>query len=200
MIRLTLISFLLGMAMTMFAAKYTGIYSYNKGMNKASSTMYISEFTSDSAFFMLQAMSGAPDFYTTEIKGFISIENEHGTYKGKDSCSIDFTFNPVSCTLVEHNCKYDFSTEGKYKKTSSQLKKGFLLMPAFSDKHGIIKADSTYCYSIPHQTLNDIKLLMKNDAVNITDEFNGFYLIELKNKKNEFLWVLKKNVQLLKNK
>lgn len=169
-------------------------------MNKASATLYITEFNNDSAFIMLQAMSGAPDFFTTEIKGFISIEQEHGLYKGKDSSSIEFLFNAVSCTLVEHNCKYDFSTQGKYKKTSQQLKKGFLFMPAYSDKHGIIKNDSTICYSIPHQTTNDAAFLNKNADVTITDEFNGYYLIELKNKKNEFLWVLKKNVQLLKTK
>jgi hypothetical protein len=34
--------------------------------------------------------------------------------------------------------------------------------------------------------------------VKITDEFKQFYLIELKNKQNEFLWVLKKNIQLIK--
>ena len=45
-----------------FAGNYTGMYSFNKGMNKASGTLYITQFSSDSAFFMLEAVSGDPDF------------------------------------------------------------------------------------------------------------------------------------------
>jgi len=168
-------------------------------MNKASATMYLTHFSEDSAFFMLQAVSGMPDFFTTELKGFIRIENSTGIYTSKDSCKIKFIFTSASCEMTENGaCTYDFSTDGKYKKTATKLKKGVSLLPAFSDKSGTITIDSITCYSIPHYSSPSGCSLMKNVLVTITDEFNGFYLIEIKSKKNEFLWVPKKNIQLAK--
>ncbi len=183
------------------AVSYTGIYSYNKGVNKANGTLYVTHFKEDSAFFMVQTVSGMPDFFTTEIKGFMQIENNMGLYIAKDSCKIEFTFTTVSCSLNENiECKFDFSTNGKYKKTSPKLKKGSSMMPLFVDKKGTVKTDTVYCLSAPNASSATQCLLQKNDEVQITDEFNGYYLIELKNKKNEFLWVWKKNIQLIKTK
>lgn len=182
-----------------FAGNFTGTYSFNKGMNKASGSLIINQFSTDSAFFILQAVSGDPDFFTIELKGFIQIDSLKGFYQTKDSCSIQFNFSNTSCSLLFNPiCKYDYKADGKYKRINSTVKKGSSLMPAFSDKFGTIKKDSVLCYSIPHISSPEKINLLKNDKVNITDDCNGFYLIEVKNKKNEFLWVSKKDIQLLK--
>ena len=199
MLKALLICCLMATFFSSQAIDYSGIYSYNKGMNKASATIYITQFSGDSAFFMVQAMSGMPDFFTTELKGFIRIENGNGLYNYKDSCKIEFTFTSSSCAMTENgNCRHDFSTDGKYKKTATKIKKGVSLLPAFSDKSGTVTKDSISCYSIPHYSSPSGCSLQKDQGVTITDEFNGFYLIEIKSKKNEFLWVPKKNIQLAK--
>jgi hypothetical protein len=181
------------------AFNYSGIYSYNKGLNKESGTIYIFHYTSDSAFFMLQAVSGMPDFNTTELKGFISVDSNKGIYTGKDSAEIEFAFTNSSCTLLENSfCSYTFSTRGKYKKTSAKLSRGNSLMPSIADKSGVVKKDSTICYAIPKQTSSPSYILLHQETVQITDEFNGFYLVEVKKKKNEFLWVPKKSIQVRK--
>ncbi|MBK8685043.1 MAG: hypothetical protein IPN26_08600 [Bacteroidetes bacterium] len=41
---------------------FTGIYGYNKGINKAFATAYIYHFQEDSAFFYIHGVSGMPDF------------------------------------------------------------------------------------------------------------------------------------------
>ena len=169
-------------------------------MNHESGMIYIFQFKPDSAFFMLQAVSGMPDFNTTELKGFIQIDSNRGNYHGKDSAEIQFVFTNSACLLEENNfCKYNFSTKGKYKKTSNKLLKANMLMPSIGDKSGVVKKDSTCAYLVPVYHTTPSTFLSSQTTVQITDEFNGFYLIELKNKKNEFLWVLKKNIQLYKN-
>ena len=199
MLKALLICCLTALSFSLHATDYSGIYSYNKGMNKAGATLYLSHFSEDSAFFLIQAMSGMPDFFTTEIKGFIRIDNGLGIYQPKDSCRIEFIFTTSSCTISENGyCKNEFGTDGKYKKTATKVKKGIGLLPGFSDKSGTITQDSTSCYSIPHYSSPSACSLLNNESVTITDEFNGFYLIEIKSKKNEFLWVPKKNIQLAK--
>ncbi len=180
------------------AGNHTGIYSYNKGLNKASATLYLNQFSEDTAFFMLEALSGMPDFFMNDAKGFMSVTDNAGVYQRKDSCRIEFTFTPVGCTLNENgHCNYECTTNGKYKKTSAQLKKGNSLLPAISDKNGIIAKDSVQVRSAPHRLAPASIIIAKNERVQITDEFNGYYLIELNNKKKEFLWVYKKNIQVL---
>ncbi len=182
-----------------FAGNHTGIYSYNKGLNKANATLYLNQFSEDTAFFMLEAVSGMPDFFMTDTKGFVRITDNAGIYRSKDSCGIEFTFTPVACTLRENgSCRYECSTNGKYKKTSAQLKKGTSLLPAISDKNGIISKDSVYGRSAPHRSAPASVSIPKNESVQITDEFNGYYLVEVNNKKKDFLWVHKKNIQVLK--
>jgi hypothetical protein len=183
------------------AVNYSGIYTYSKGMNKASGTIYLSHFNEDSVFFILQSVSGMPDFNTTEIKGFFTLENGSGSYFAKDSGIIQFDFNKNACILQENEyCKYNFSTNGKYIRTSTKLKKGNSLLPAFADKNGIVKTDSIYCFSVPNIGGITQTLVRKNQKIQITDEYDGFYMIEIQNKKNEFLWLSKKNIQLIKNK
>ncbi len=191
-----MLSTCLSMSLT---ANHTGVYAYNKGMNKASGTIYIHQFSQDSAFFMLETVSGMPDFIMTDEKGFLHIENNNGLYKSKDTCGIEFTFTATSCSLTENgSCHHEFSTNGKYKKTSTILKKGPSLLPAMADRSGIISKDSVYARVAPHRSAAISVPINKGEEVQITDEYNGFYLIEVRNKKKDFLWVLKKNIQPLK--
>lgn len=183
----------------LFSNNFSGSYAYNKGMNKASGNFYLNHFKEDSAFFMLQTVSGMPDFFTTELKGFIKIENMIGTFVTKDSCMLHFNFTNSSATLTDNvNCKFDFSPAGKYKKTTPILKKGSGFLPAFADKNGLVVSDSIKCYSIPSSSGKVEYVLYKNEKVQISDDFSGFYMIEIKSKKNLFLWVSKKSIQLLK--
>ena len=184
-----------------FGINYSGVYAYNKGMNKASGVIYISHFKEDSAFFMMQAVSGMPDFLTSDIKGFIHIDSNNNIFKLNDTCQIQFAFTSTNCIVKQiGNCPYEYSCDGKYKKNIATAKKTITLLPAFADKKGLVKIDSLRMSTVPHIHGYKNEYLRKNEPINITDEYNGFYLIELKNKKNEFLWVSKKGIQLLKNK
>ncbi|MBK7586987.1 MAG: hypothetical protein IPI22_00965 [Bacteroidetes bacterium] len=63
------------------AIDYSGIYNYNKGVNKANGTICLFQINMDSAFFYLNNMSGAPDFNLTTIKGFLRIDTNACFYK-----------------------------------------------------------------------------------------------------------------------
>ncbi|MBK7763590.1 MAG: hypothetical protein IPI46_09490 [Bacteroidetes bacterium] len=183
------------------AINFTGTYLFSKGVNKASSTLMLIQFKPDSAFFILHAVSGMPDFFTTELKGFCSIDQNIGKYIGKSNASLQFNFTSYTCIISENTeCKFDCSTAGKYRKVSSTIKKGNDFMPAFSDKMGIIVHDSISSYPIPHDAMKSKLMLHKNTLVMIHDEYNDYYLIETDKLKNEFLWVNKKYIQLKKRK
>lgn len=180
------------------AIDYSGIYNYNKGVNKANGTICLFQINMDSAFFYLNNMSGAPDFNLTTIKGFLRIDTNACFYK-KDSCKIQFVYANNILTVSQNNaCKYDFSVDGKYKKMNNTLKKPNTWMTEYTEKSGIILADSSLVYMAPHQASKQISMLKKETNVKVIDEMNGFYLIEIPKQKNEFLWTAKKNVLLNK--
>jgi hypothetical protein len=157
------------------ATLVTGVYSFNKGMNKASGTLYINQFSEDSAFFLLETVSGMPDFIMTDAKGFLRIENNTAFYRRKDTCGIEFLFTTTSCSLTENgSCRFEFSPNGKYKKTSNVVKKCPSLLPAMADKSGIISKDSVYGFVAPHRSAPLTMMINKGEEVQITDEYNGF--------------------------
>ena len=183
------------------AVNYTGVYSYSKGLNKANGLLYITQFNADSAFYMLQVVSGSPDYLTTELKGFLQIDHNKGSYYGKDSCLMEFLFESSVCTVNEvSHCHHEYSAHAKYKKTNSKIKKGVSFLPAFADKSGRVLSDSVFCYSIPHASgLCNFKVA-KDEIVSITDECRGYYLIDMPSKKNDFIWIPKRQIKLIKNK
>ena len=184
---------------TIFAGKLTGTYSFSKGLNKANATVYVNQFSEDSAFIYITAISGMPDFNTLDFRGFIYLVENKGSYIFKDSCKIYFTFSGNSLSIVEDSiCKLPCSLASKYKKTSPVLKKSSTIISEFVEKNGKIKNDSTLIYKIPLLESEISCSILKETPIKITDEYKQFYLIELKNKQNEFLWVLKKNIQLFK--
>lgn len=177
---------------------YTGIYSFNKGINKENGTLFVFQYTQDSVFYYLSCFSGAPDFFLTNIKGFISIDSMKAVIK-KDSCEINFIFKVNQFQLIQSSaCNYEHPINGVYKKTSPTLKKTTTWFTEYSERKGQIKSDSTTTYFAPCTSSKKLSSLKKDDNIRVLDDINGFYLIEISNKKNDFLWVQKKNVLLSK--
>lgn len=190
---------LLCVCVVSFAGKHTGTYSFNKGLNKANATVYVTHFKEDSAFIYITAISGMPEFNTLDFRGFVAISDSKASYTFKDACTIQFVFSVSNMVIIEDSvCKLNCSIASKYKKISPLLKKSSTLISDFVEKQGRIKNDSTIVYKVPLLESEIAYTLTNQTEVKITDEYKQFYLIELKNKQNEFLWVLKKNIQLVK--
>lgn len=182
-----------------YAGKYTGTYSFNKGLNKANATIYVNHYKDDSAFIYITAVSGMPDFNTLDFRGFITIYDNVASYTFKNNCSIQFQFLGNNLTITEDSlCHLQCSLAAKYKKTSPALKKSSIMVSDYVEKQGVIKTDMVEVYKIPLLESELALTLSKETPVKMIDEYKQFYLIELKNKQNEFLWVLKKNIQIIK--
>jgi len=182
-----------------YAGKYTGTYSFNKGLNKANATIYVNHYKDDSAFIYITAVSGMPDFNTLDFRGFITIYDNVASYTFKNNCSIQFQFLVNNLTITEDSlCHLQCSLAAKYKKMSSALKKSSIMVSDYVEKQGVIKTDMVEVYKIPLLESELALTLSKETPVKMIDEYKQFYLIELKNKQNEFLWVLKKNIQIIK--
>lgn len=181
-----------------YAGKYTGTYSFNKGLNKANATIYVNHYKDDSAFIYITAVSGMPDFNTLDFRGFITIYDNVASYTFKNNCSIQFQFLVNNLTITEDSlCHLQCSLAAKYKKTSPALKKSSIMVSDYVEKQGVIKTDMVEVYKIPLLESELALTLSKETPVKMIDEYKQFYLIELKNKQNEFLWVLKKNIQII---
>ncbi len=199
MIRYFAALFFLQCALLVEAGDLTGIYNYNKGLNKANGTICFFQIKPDSAFFYLNNMSGAPDFNLTNLKGFLRIDSNTCTYR-KDSCIVNFVINGGVFSAVQNaRCKNDFSVEGKYKKLNTVLKKPNTWMTEYTEKSGVISTDSAVLYLAPHPEAKVLMNLPPDTSVKVIDEINGYYLIEIPKKKNEFMWTSKKNVKVAKN-
>ena len=181
-----------------YAGKYTGTYSFNKGLNKANATIYVNHYKDDSAFIYITAVSGMPDFNTLDFRGFITIYDNVASYTFKNNCSIQFQFLVNNLTITEDSlCHLQCSLAAKYKKMSPALKKSSIMVSDYVEKQGVIKTDMVEVYKIPLLESELALTLLKETPVKMIDEYKQFYLIELKNKQNEFLWVLKKNIQII---
>lgn len=182
-----------------FAGKFTGTYSFNKGLNKSNATVYVNHFKDDSAFVYITAVSGMPDFNTLDFRGFITIYENVASYTFKNNCTIQFQFSGNGMTITEDSmCHLQCPIATKYKRTTPALKKSSIMVSEFVEKQGKLKSDSVEIYKIPLMDSEIAYSLSKNTEMKIIDEYKQFYLIEVKNKQNEFLWVLKKNIQLIK--
>lgn len=182
-----------------YAIDYSGVYSYNKGINKANGYLYVFHFKPDSMFFYISTVSGAPDFLMSNLKGFASIDSNNAVYI-KNNCIIQFDLDLKKGISIKQNdtCIFEFSLNGIYKKNNQALKRNTTWMTEYSEKNALIKSDSLILYNVPHYYGQNNVSLQKGTTVKVLDEFNGFYLLEINHKKTEFIWAPKKWVQLSK--
>ncbi len=196
--RIFLFIFLFGLYGSMNAIDYSGIYAFSKGLNKPGGSLCVFQIKSDTVFYYLSNMTGAPDFNLTNMKGFLRIDSSTAQYR-RDSCKVHLEFKQSVISVNQSNgCKSDFTVEGQYKKNGNSLKRPVTWMTEYTEKSGVILADSSLVYMAPHQASKQISMLKKETNVKVIDEMNGFYLIEIPKQKNEFLWTAKKNVLLNK--
>lgn len=181
------------------AIDYSGVYSYNKGINKANGYLYIFHFKPDSMFFYISSVSGAPDYLMSNLKGFASIDSNNAVF-AKNNCIIQFDLDIKKGISIKQNdtCVFEFPFNGIYKKNNQPLKRNTTWMTEYSEKNGFIKSDSLILYDVPHYSSQNNVSLQKGTTVKVLDEYNGFYLIEINHKKTEFIWAPKKWVQLSK--
>ena len=190
--------FCIGTVNSLAAESYpmNGVYQYNKGLNKANATLYVLQYKNDSAFFYLNAISGLPDFNTTELKGFLRIDSGKGYYLQKDSCLLSFSLANNMMTVKEDSfCHFEASTSGKYKRSSPIMKKNSTFLLSYTEKTAVLKIDSALCYEAPTFSAKVIYTLPKNAEFKIIDEYQRFFLIELKEKASVFLWITKSSLK-----
>jgi hypothetical protein len=198
MTRLFVLIFLNLQCFALSAIDYSGIYAFSKGLNKPNGSLCVFHIKSDTVFYYLSNMTGAPDFNLTNMKGFLKVDSSNASYK-KDSCGILLNFKPAVISVSQSKgCKSDFMVEGDYKKSGNSLKRPNTWMTEYTEKGGVILVDSSVVYFAPHVEAKALFSLKKETAIKILDEVNGFYLIESPKQKNEFHWTLKKNVLLNK--
>ncbi len=162
-------------------------------MNKANGTLYIMQFKPDSAFYYLNTLSGMPDFFSTAIKGYFRIDSNIAYIKETSSCRLELQFSKSNVIIYQDSaCKYEFTTAGKYKKTSLIPKRNSTMLLNFTEKLAKSNNDSLHVYSAPSIDAKSKLIVCKEGDLKIIDEYNLFYLIEHKKYKTEFMWVPKK--------
>ncbi len=183
----------------LFAQKWTGNYSYSKGVNKEQASIYLNHYQNDSAFFYLTYMSGMPDFNTFSIKGFMAIHDDDGSFVKNDSNKLKLILKTGSIKIIGDSL---FNAEPgilhTYKKQGNALKKNSTIFIDYIEKQGKTKTDSCVVLSVPIATGPVIMSLQKGKEVKIIDEFGSYYMVEVADKNTEFLWIAKKNLTLLK--
>lgn len=182
----------------MYGIDYSGVYSFNKGINKENGTLFLFQFKDDSAFFYLNNFSGAPDFFLTNVKGFLKIDSNSMEFK-KGQCII--TLNAKSNQIIikqDSLCKFEHPIDGIYKKFTNNLKKTNTWFTEYTERATKLKRDSIPIFFAPSESAKIIGSLSIDSKIHILDEVANFYLIELNNKKNEFYWIEKKNAIPLK--
>lgn len=180
---------------------YSGVYNCNKGLNKANGYLYIMQFKPDSAFFYLNAISGMPDFLTTDIKGFMRIDSTTAYIKEAESCRLVLKMEKSKCIIQQDSsCKYEFNTSGIYKKTAAIPKRNATMLLNYIEKPAKTTSDTIIAYLAPHSEAKTKSIVCKEGDLKVIDEYKQFLLIEHKKYKQEFLWVYKKNILLPKTK
>jgi hypothetical protein len=198
--KIKIILLLLCFPMLLQALDRSGMYSYSKGTNKACGWLYLTQVNNDSVFFILQAISGSPEFLTSGIHGFIRLEGNAGEARLSDSVSvIHFLFTSTSCTITENEaCHFEFCTNGTYRKNNTQIRKGSNYLPAFSERYGVLNTDTASWFTAPHTDAKRRGFISKDESISIHDACNGYYLIETKKVKHEFAWVPRRFIQVKK--
>ena len=173
------------------AQRLTGVYSFSKGLNKPNGTLYLIHFQPDSAFFYLSSLSGAPDFFSTDIKGFAQIDSNTARFK-RDKCLITMQFGK-NVVEISHDtvCGFEYPVAGQFKKTSPVAKRSATMLLNYTERPVKAEGDSLQVYSAPHTMATSRMVLCKAGDLKVVDEFRGFYLIDHRKFKTEFMWVPK---------
>lgn len=183
----------------LIAQDISGVYAYNKGMNKANGNLYIMQFKPDSAFFYLNTLSGMPDFFTTDIKGYLRIDSNVAYIKEASSCRLELLFTKSSVVIHQDTaCKYEYTTAGTYKKTSAIPKRNSTMLLNFTEKPAKSLNDSLIVFNAPSLHAQSKMIHCKEGDLKVIDDFNSFFLVEHKKYKTEFMWVPKKNLLIPK--
>lgn len=199
MLKLFLIIFLFICNISLSAIDYTGMYSFNKGVNKANGTLLLFQLKNDSAFFYLNNVSGDPDFNFLNLKGFLKIDSTQLVFM-HDSCNIIFNARNNMIHISQNSkCTFDVLFTEKYKKNIKGIKKSNSWMTEYTEKNGIVNMDSAIVYDAPHLLSKRNGIFKKGTKIKILDEVKGFYLIESPLKQTDFCWTAKKNISLIKN-
>lgn len=180
-------------------AFWSGIFTFTKGVNKPFGIVHIIPVKQDTVFFMSNAVSGDPDFLSTELKGFIQVDSVQGIYQGKASCRLRFTVNKSSLLIDgDTMCTFDYTPCGKYRRVDPKINKSAALLFNFTELKGSIKKEGCEGLAAPHPEARIIRTFTAETEIRILDQFNQYFLIEKKETSKEYLWVLKKNVTLRK--
>lgn len=173
------------------AQRLTGVYSFSKGLNKPNGTLYLIHFQPDSAFFYLSTLSGAPDFFSTDLKGFAQIDSNTARFK-RDKCLITMQFGKTDVEISHDSvCGMEYPVSGRFKKTGPVAKRSATMLLNYTERPVQANGDSLQVYSAPHTVASSRKVLCKAGDIKIVDEFRGFYLIDHRKFKAEFMWVPK---------
>lgn len=175
------------------------MYSFNKGNNKDQGSIYITQFKTDSAFFILNFISGMPDFNMVSSKGFLSIQEKEGRYQLGDSIRIRFSLQGSNLILSSDTLlKGEKGILTRYKKSAGVTKKNSTFYLDYVEKMANVKSDSAMLFEVPHGEGKLCGNLHSKQEVKIIDSFGSFYLIELPDRLKEFLWVPKRYLSVIK--
>ena len=182
------------------AHRLTGVYSFSKGLNKPNGTLYLIHFLPDSAFFYLSTLSGAPDFFSTDLKGFARIDSNTAQFK-RDKCIVTMQFGKTGAQISHDSlCGFEYPVSGQFKKTAPVAKRGATMLLNYTERPVQADGDSLLVYSAPHTMASSRKVFCKAGDLKIVDEFRGFYLIDHRKFKTEFMWVPRQVFPQAKNK
>ncbi|MEZ5047532.1 MAG: hypothetical protein R2831_11125 [Chitinophagaceae bacterium] len=179
---------------------YSGTYAYSKGLNKAFATIVCSQFKADSAFVCINAVSGMPDFHTIFWKGFIHQDSSQWlAHTASCTYKMSFKKNILSIQLLDSNSA-PFTWVGKYVKKNNLEKINSSMLEEMNEQTAICNADSVVALRVPHIEGRVLCMLNKNTKINIVDKYLNYYLVEVPSLKNDYVWIPKKYIKLLKNK
>ncbi|HNF71664.1 MAG TPA: hypothetical protein PLP34_04575 [Chitinophagaceae bacterium] len=196
--RILLTLLLCGFMMGSVAQSLNGIYTFSKGMNKASATLYLAACNTDSVFLILQTVSGMPDFETGEWKGFVNL-NQDKIFQS-NTCSFRLLPKGNTVTLQTlSDCRWPFHNPVTFRKSSGELKPGNQYLSSFTERTGIIKLDSVPALQAPAITASQKLFLHRKEEVALIDEFENWYFAVLPTRKGNGFWIPKKSVQVLNN-
>lgn len=170
----------------LLAQAQAGVYSYSKGLNKASSHAYVFPLSPDSVFVYLHSVGAAPEFNTHVLRGWLH-QKRLLLHEGD---SLVFSFLPQSLRIQTSGALRESALAGQYKLATKQVKQLPALLfphPSFTAKPG--KDTVLSCYSLPTATATMQRLAFSRMPITVLDSFQQFYLVEHPQQKRAFLWV-----------
>lgn len=167
------------------AQPLAGVYTFSKGLNKAESHAYVFSITADSVFVYLHSVSGAPEFNTEVVRGWVRMTGMQGFFlQGKDT--LLFSFKTKALQIKGSGSS---TLHGNYRLAATQTKQ----LPAMLFPQASFKAQSNdtllLCYKAPSVQASQRAILFSKAPITVLDSFQLFYLVEHPKHRREFLWV-----------